>query len=135
MKSIKSNFLLSLLLFVVLIVISYISYRIEVLSSNSIKGVWQWILIQPLLYIPIGVSLAIPSFIQNFKLNGNWRIDNNRLLFFGIPSLFLTFLYPIHFYTFIDLPTLVVSGEKLPILSAMIFGYILLTSFYKREEN
>jgi hypothetical protein len=139
MISIRSYIFYAFLLFGVLIVMTYIDYRLEHFAKESFRF-WRWIILKPLLYIPVGAALAIPSFLQNFKKNGVWKIDYKRLLILGIPALYLTFYLPIHFYSplkVLSFSLLSVLGSELYVLvvGGTILGYIILSSIFKLDDG
>lgn len=136
MKSAKEYFLYALLLFGSLLLMSYIDIRLELIAKQDYR-VWKWIMIKQFLYIPVGVALAFPSFFSNLKKNGVWKIDYKKILFFGIPALYLTFYFTFHFYNplgMIRAPWVFVFGIEPYKLGGMILGYVILSSFTKSVD-
>jgi hypothetical protein len=92
MNSTKNYLFYALLLFGTLLFISHIDYRIEIFAKQDAR-VWEWITIKQLLYIPIGVVLAVSHLFKNWKENRVWKVDFKRFLIFGLPALYLTFSF------------------------------------------
>jgi hypothetical protein len=133
MKSTKSYFLYALLLFGTLLLMSYFDYRLEILSKQEYRP-WKWIMIRQILFIPVGVVFAFPYFLQNYKKSGDWKIDYKKILFFGLPALYLTFSFTLHFNSplgIIGLPWFLMSGIGLYKLGGTLLGYIIFSSFFK----
>jgi hypothetical protein len=132
MNSTKSYFLYALLLFTVLLFISHIDYRLEVIAKEQ-YNFWEWLTITQFLYISIGVVLAIPHLIKNRKEKSMWKIDYKKLLLFGLPSMYLTFSFTLHVY--IKIPYFIMTTSSLFKIAAILLGYIVATSFYKVSND
>jgi hypothetical protein len=137
MKSSRSYFLYSFLIFGTLLLMSYIDFRLELIAEQDYR-VWKWVTIKQFLYIPVGFVLAFPCLFKGYNKNGSWKIDYKKLLFFGIPALYLTFYLTLYFFTplnNITLPWFVVSEIELYKLGGIILGYVIASSFYKTEKD
>lgn len=133
MKSTKSYLINALLLFGTLLLVAYVDFRLQLFAEQDYR-VLKWLMIRQFLYIPVGVALALPYFLQTFKKNGDWKVDYKKIIFFGIPSLYFTLYFGLHFLSPISVfPMFIISRIGLYKLGGTIFGYVLVTSFFKTE--
>ncbi len=96
----------------------------------------------PFIYVSIfssilmGVLIGLEVLLKEAGKGGRWKIDAEKLLFLGLPSLYFTFKSFIPLPVFsraLPLPFLPhVNPETISIV-AIILGYALVTSFYKKE--
>lgn len=90
--------------------------------------------------IIMGIFLAIPVFIKKTKEQGNWYFDWIKFIAVGIPTLYVA-ISPALYFSPIGkyLPhigSIMFSYSSTPlIVCGIIFGYILLSSFDKRNAN
>lgn len=89
--------------------------------------------------IVIGILIALPGFVNNFRERGKWYFDWAKFISVGLPTFFLT-MYPIILIS-------KVIPVKIPIeinfalgfpnnphaISGVVFGYLLLSVFSKHE--
>jgi len=85
--------------------------------------------ISAIIFFILGVILGIPNLISEIKKEGKWKVNLPRLILIGIPSLFLS----LQIIFTIILQRLIFFYVS-PSIFQIIFGYILITSFYK-EKN
>ncbi|UTR10468.1 hypothetical protein MM300_21795 [Evansella sp. LMS18] len=93
----------------------------------------------PFLFIPLGLLLGLPVLLSHLKENGSWKVKHEKLLFAGLPALFFTCYPLIYFYVpyvitprFLDI---FVVNYDLTQISGLVFGYILITSFYRESAS
>lgn len=102
-----------------------------VLHSTDFESQYFWLL--PIYPILIGCLIALPQIIRNISKTGFWHFDWVKFLIMGIPSLYIAFTHIIYFSGFGGfLPVL--HSEHLYIIGGIIFGTVLLTSFYKQSS-
>src|SRR5690606_209280 len=100
---------------------------------------YPWIIYIILLNIPIGIYLGIPSFFNELKKQGRWRVNIGKLLFIGLPMALLAFF--MYFPMFNQLPEFLVKLVANPNtmiyfrLGTIVTGYILITSLIKEEKS
>ncbi|RJX28280.1 MAG: hypothetical protein C4554_02630 [Dethiobacter sp.] len=95
----------------------------------------------PLIYVTIfsamlmGALIGLETLLREAGKRGKWKVNAEKLLFLGLPSLYFTFK------SFIPLPVFLrastppflpqINPETISI-AAIVFGYALSTSFYKK---
>lgn len=93
--------------------------------------------------ISLGILLGVEHLINEMKAKGIWKINLPRLILLGAPSLYLSianvaiysqstlvqyiFTYPLRIFLIYDTSILYIFQ--------LIFGYIIITSFYKRVRK
>lgn len=80
----------------------------------------------------VGMLIGVETFLREAAKRGKWKINGEKLLFLGLPSLYLTFKSFIPFPVFSQkLPFLpYINPDIIPIVAIML-GYTFITSFYK----
>lgn len=77
----------------------------------------------------IGIILGMEHLLQQFKADGKWKVNWEKLINMGLPSLFLSLSYiwikQFPGYLFLD------NIELLSVTASIVFGYSLITSFRK----
>lgn len=117
------------------------------LSLDSINNYVQRFYIIPVLllwttnivlYIGFGVLMGLGDLIKEKEKMGEWKINFSKLIIIGIPSLIFGFL--LNIIILFQIPTAdfmrpLISGKtSYMILFKILFGYIVITSFYKQEN-
>ena len=90
---------------------------------------WLITLIKIIFYGGIGAVLGLDSFLVELKREGKWKLDILRLIILGIPS--LIFSIP---YIMILIP-ISNSFSSVFTISSIVFGYTMISSIYKEEED
>ncbi|WP_026691669.1 hypothetical protein [Alteribacter aurantiacus] len=95
-------------------------------------------LLIPLTGLPLGLILGAQGLIKEFKMQGRWLISWEKLIFFGLPFLYMM-LYPVlafsgNIFAFSALSMTLLNSHS-AVIGGMVFGYVIVTSFYKREEH
>jgi Na+-driven multidrug efflux pump len=84
----------------------------------------------PFSNIIFGCLLGLRYFIGQTRRKGTWSVDLVKLIVLGLPSLFLTF----YFFMMIKKPFLPTwLTLQFFDMCAVVFGYVLITSFYKSK--
>lgn len=91
----------------------------------------------------IGVILGLENFIIEVKKNGVWSLNTPKLILVGLPSLYFSFSYLIYFsgIEFIQnviaypISILLNGGTTFIYAFQLIFGFSIITSFYKANNN
>jgi ABC-type arginine transport system permease subunit len=88
--------------------------------------------------IIFGILVASPILIKNFRNKGKLIIDKYRLIFAGIPTLYIVMM-PLLYFTplsqFFPLSYEIQRFYILPFGAGVVFGYVLITSFNKSDDN
>ena len=100
------------------------------------------IALQMLFYGGIGLLMGLDQLINEFKKLGGWGINLPKLLFMVIPSLYfslgwLIFANNIFVDTIIMRPITILlrnNSSNFITVFQVIFGYALITLFYKKER-
>ncbi|MBP2239596.1 cation transport ATPase [Cytobacillus eiseniae] len=123
---------------ILLLLISRWTFYFETMFRNTFQ-MYPWIIYIILLNIPIGIYLGIPSFFNELKKQGRWRVNIGKLLFIGLPMALLAFF--MYFPMFNQLPEFLVKLVANPNtmiyfrLGTIVTGYILITSLIKEEKS
>lgn len=113
---------------------AYFRFRIEF---------YQLVIIS-LINIGIGLVLGLEHLISELSKGGPLKINIPKVVFMGIPSLYFSLTYllcssKIYFVQrILAYPAyhlLIKYGDDFVPIFQLIFGYILITSFYKRSER
>lgn len=87
--------------------------------------------------ILFGFILGLEYFIKEFRKDGKWKIDIIRLTIMGIPSCIFAF-YLVLFFTLPiphPMPMFIYHNNFFFYFSSVIFGYMVITSINKKEEE
>ncbi|WP_019850544.1 hypothetical protein [Desulfitobacterium sp. PCE1] len=137
----RKRILLYLLYTVFLIILIQlgITYSFELKSLNSTPynpyPAWTFYIA---LSVFIGLLLGLPEFIRRYKKPGKWRIQWERLLIVGLPSLFFTFSLFIFFSSVGNYLSLILKPWAYEsygvIICGILFGYTMIISMDKKGE-
>jgi hypothetical protein len=79
--------------------------------------------------------INIDYIVNEIKKQGKWKVNLEKLVLVGIPSLFLIFYETIYYLMdFSFLPSflkLILYSESFEIFTSILLGHILITSIYK----
>jgi hypothetical protein len=81
----------------------------------------------------IGVAIGMEYFLKEKKAKGRWKVNIPKLVLMGLPS--LCFSFNINGILGRPLEFLLNSDLNLMIVFQVIFGYVIITSFYKAAEE
>ena len=124
------------------ILVVYFKGYFENLYANEIKKnfkvEWYMLISTALITAAIGVALGLEHLWIQAKEKGRWRMNGGRFIILGIPALYLSSMYIIS-----NIPNM--NGLAWPVykifgnasfisIFQIIFGYVLITSFYKSEK-
>ena len=91
-----------------------------------------------LFYVVVGLALGLEMYFKEKGKPGKWNVNVWKLVWFGLPALFLTlgslppFVNALRLYQIA--PQLGNMG-LLIIVSEILLGYIVITSFYKVDND
>lgn len=102
-----------------------------VLHSTNFKSIYFGFL--PIYPILVGCLISLPHFVININKIGVWHFDWVNFSVMGIPAIYIAFTYLIYFSQVGNLlPT--IHSQQLYIIGGVIFGNVLLSSFYKQSS-
>ena len=81
----------------------------------------------------IGLLLGLEHIVKEFRKGGNWSLNAIRLIIMGVPSGIFAFYLTLVFWLPIRLPSFLSYHNLFFEVSGIIFGYTLMTSFYKKQ--
>lgn len=106
----------------------------KALASNSLYIVF---ILQFLVYCFAGMIFGIENFIAERNRIGCWKINWSKILIMGAPS-FIIGIFNVMFYIFYYIPPIIsrnlITYNLFVNFMQMLFGYIIISSFYKSEE-
>lgn len=127
-------YLLYALGFLLILYIEFAVYRHFRAIQDQYYKVFPGILYYSLSFLLTGLYLGLPLFIKNFSLEGHWSVNWPRLLFFGIPLLYLV-LYPLIYFngTSLTIPNMTFNlmFTQFIDIPPILFGYLVITSINK----
>jgi hypothetical protein len=101
--------------------------------------------ISMLICIGIGALLGLEQLLKEIKREGSWKVNIPRLLIIGLPSLYFAFSFLIMYITYHNsiiiriliypLFFLMHFGTYYTAIFQLIFGYVMITSFYKYDKK
>lgn len=130
----RKNVLLSFLFFTVSILAVVALNNINNIKEQTFKT-FPYILLDGLLFIPIGCMLGIPKLIDKKNENGHWIFNFTNFTVFAVPSLLIMFYPIIHNYV-AKLPyfmTSAILGTSPYPIFGLTFGYSLISNWNKVE--
>lgn len=121
---------------------SYVIKQYKTIASLTYVYFSYRLIIIVLIYMIEGAILGIEHFLEEIRKAGRWKLNLPKMIFMGIPSLYFA-LYPILAYSAaankIYLPivnsSLLNSSLGYITIFEVIFGYCIITSFYKHNEE
>jgi len=139
------------ILFYVIILILFLFIGIAVKQINKLKDletqtadvsyIYIYLLLMFLIYSVCGALFGAESFLKEKSRRGRWSARISKMLVLGIPSAFIG-LYYILYYTFnyvLQIPFLIqfniafLDFPTFVIIMQILFGYTVITSFYKKD--
>ena len=145
MKSKPIRVLLYVALLTIIFILSIASKQIgNLVQEYRIKGELNVFLIEPLKFIVLaffGSILGIDNFNQEKRKEGKWKVNILKIVVLCIPSLFIGVFY-IFFWEFGGImgwslylvSSNLFSFEAMQPMMKILFGFALITSFYKNES-
>lgn len=112
---------------------------VKTLKHNGIDlfSPYPTLILQFAIYCVVGIIFGFEKFLSERKQSGYWRINKHRLFIIGIPS-FLMGIYYILYFTIPFIPSIIsrvfIDHSLFVNFMQMLFGYIIITSFYKSDE-
>jgi hypothetical protein len=137
---------LKYLIYIVLIgVVIYLKGFLEIIYQKKMKETFNlevyvyMFVIMALTTVAVGVVLGLEYFLAQVKTSGKWKVNVPKIVLLGIPSLYISSFYILAFSvgekasSFLVTPIFRLfrnTTSFIPIFQ-IVFGYVLITSFYK----
>ncbi|OEF97591.1 hypothetical protein [Desulfuribacillus alkaliarsenatis] len=146
MKDNMKRFSIFFLYTIFMIVLYYIGQRIILNSNFHFQSTFEFkpvMIARTIVPIVLGLFLALPKFICEWRRVGKWKYDWVKLLAIGIPTLYIA-LMPVFTFTSVKYfyPVIPILGSVSVALQTMpysvagyAFGYILIASLYKTSDE
>ena len=113
------------------------TYQLNGLEGPGTFSIQAVLILQFILYFIAGMIFGMEKLLSERKKIGRWRIGLTRLILVGVPT-FLMGILTILTITFSFIPELLslsfVNFNLFVNFMQMVFGYVIITSFYKDEE-
>ncbi|EEG77100.1 hypothetical protein [Dethiobacter alkaliphilus] len=139
-KSKRFFALLAYTIFIIFIFIQGESYG----SALRQRAIAEFNMLPVMVYISLfpifmGLLIAVPYFIHEMRKKGKWKFDWIKFIAIGIPSLYLTLFYPFYYvvpfsHYIYPIRFGLLNSQILFSLGGLVFGYLVLTSFYRVKE-
>ncbi|AZV56021.1 hypothetical protein [Clostridium sp. AWRP] len=136
-------FIYVFIIIVFMYLLGYISVYLKKLQEAFSISIYQYGLITFILYALIGFLIGLEHFLKEKRKNGRWRVNLSKLTLMGLPSLYFSFyvfifycpvpfiraalIQPIEFFLRVNM--------NLITIFQLLFGYVVITSFYKVSEK
>ena len=83
----------------------------------------------------VGLILGLEHLAKEFHKDGRWIVNMTRLIIMGVPSGIFAFYLVLVFTLPIAFPPFLTNTTLFHMFSGIIFGYTIMTSFYKKKET
>ncbi|MDM5154473.1 hypothetical protein QUF88_11690 [Bacillus sp. DX1.1] len=106
--------------------------------ATTTYNMFPYLIYTPLLYIAIGILLGLPTFLKENSKVGRWSFQIEKLVFVGIPALYIAF-YPLLYFStgILMLPSYInslIMSTDIYLIAAVIFRHILITVVEKNTS-
>lgn len=98
--------------------------------SSSQFHIW----LSPIMFIFFGCLLGLEKLTTEFRKDGNWSIDFYRLIFLGLPSMFVAFYLPLKMNGYYLFQFAALNYFGFIEISSMLCGYVITSMFYRNLE-
>ncbi|MGI6450138.1 MAG: hypothetical protein ACOX3R_13535 [Desulfitobacteriia bacterium] len=142
----KKTWLVSI---IALVIFFGITYSMDVLMAyfglyvqRTFSYFYLGVFLKTLILLIFGLFLGLFHFVQERKKVGFWEINKSKICFWGIPSFIVTLFVNI-VYMGLQIP-IILPSQSVYItntrgfvfqFSAILLGFIIMTSFYKETEK
>src|SRR5690625_4871924 len=134
-------YLLYTILFIIFILIVLKIEQVLQMKANKELRLMPLLLYRQIVYVLVGIMIGIPSLLREWKRSGSWKVDIGKLLIIGVPTCLLAYYPNIYFLSDVEfflntfLSHLLLTVGSAQIVFHLLFGLILVTSFYKEENK
>ena len=136
-----------LIIILILVMVFWGQYVLDGITRNSQKtyniNPYFYNMVMIIFYGSIGLLLGLEHLIQEIKKEGTWVINIPKLILMGIPSLYFSlgiFLYGsrnqfVREVIAYPIGILLNNSTNFIFVLQLIFGYSIITSFYKKMKK
>lgn len=128
------------LLVIYFAIMSNIQAHLEEQVKRTFEGFKYLILVTEFKYLGLGLILGLVHLINEIKSEGEWTINTPKLIFIALPSFLFSFFYILNFLPlgismpfFMPVMKLLASDSFPREIISVIFGYSVITAFYRKE--
>ena len=125
--------LYAVLLFGYLFLASYLAMALTRYNSEHFDIARLIVLVVPVSYIMFGCLLGLEQLVRQIRNSGAWSVAAVRLIFLGLPSLYVSFYWSLYFIGPVRKAVLPIwMPQQFFAMAAVVCGYVLITSFHKK---
>lgn len=138
-KLIFKYLVFTVLIFLMIAVKVYITKQLKSQFEAIYRINFTLLFIEAFLNIGIGLLLGMEYLIKEIKKDGIWKLNSPKIILMGVPSLYFSFAYLVGYCnnefvqkTLLSYPLINLFNydSSFIAVSQIIFGYIIVTSFY-----
>ncbi|MTI81244.1 MAG: hypothetical protein FH758_10235 [Firmicutes bacterium] len=130
---------------IIILVLSkeYVATQLKADFNETFRINLYFLTIAMFINVGIGLILGLEHLISEVKKDGTWKINLPKITIMGLPSLYFSLTYFLGFSNnqflqkvfLVDpiLSTLIKYGTNFILIFQLIFGYVVITSFYKHS--
>ena len=136
-KRILKN-LSKMLIVVVVVSIIITLFKNYILYANKIATVNTFyieMVVEFILFTMIGILMGIETLLTERQKEGKWKVDLYKLIILGLPILLISFIDFIYYSNIEVGPLRFLVSNNFMYIFKIIFGYILVTSFIKKQNE
>ena len=112
---------------------SWATSMLKIWAGRTFRPI-PWFIGSSFSFIFIGILIGLEHFVIQFRGQGKWSVNITKLIILGIPSAVFAFYLALAFTFAIPIPSFIYNGYLFSEISALIFGYTIVTSFYKTNQ-
>jgi hypothetical protein len=136
-------FVYIVLILVLLYIRDYIVYQSQSYSKMNFRFNINYIILIAIINMLIGISFGLQYLFNEYKKIGRWKINFPKIILMGIPTFYFSISYFLLYSknqfinNIIAYPIfrLMHSGSGFITIFQIIFGYIIITSFFKHIKE
>lgn len=144
----KNEVILKYFFYLIIIIFFIIISNVVTLKATFYAKRFEFfplIVIKTCIYFIFGAFLGLDNFLKEKSNKGVWKINKPKLLILGLPSLYFSLsLILLHtklvwlssfFYIFKANISNILQMKYIYVFSPILLGFIVVTSFYKHNED
>ncbi|HEY8908860.1 MAG TPA: hypothetical protein VIM51_01060 [Desulfosporosinus sp.] len=112
---------------------SWATSMLKIWAGRTFRPV-PWFIGSSFIFIFIGILMGLEDFVIQYNRQGKWSVNITKLIILGIPSAVFAFYLVLAFTFVIPIPSFIYNGYLFSEVSALIFGYTIVTSFNKKQS-
>lgn len=132
----------TIIIFALILLKGYVERRNNAYFNNTFRINFSLYTFSVLINIGIGLIIGLEQLISGIYKEGSWKINIPKVVFIVLPSIYFSSTYYLAYSSnqfiqkILTYPMLILSKNGTSFLSIfqLMFGYFLITSFYKQSE-